>query len=671
MKAFIYFQHKLLHELKHTSAEFGPSIEKETLRVRTREHARLDSVFPRVALGIFHKRTRNSKRQWSAPQPSENQDLGSANGKRIACGEPPRKARSQICVCRLMHFTEATCAGARRAVTARRASVMLFDYVIVGGGSAGCLLANRLSQKRSATVLLIEAGGRGAWRESIVAASLIRVPLGYVYAQGHPRLDWAFQTTAQKGLGDRSIAYPRGRVLGGSSCINGQIYQQGNIADFAMWAERTQSHTWNWDNVRPYYARHLDYSDRFGSCESLPADSVVKMARNSTREWTVEPQKVSWPVLDAIQNACVELGVPATRHFHSSNESCVGYFQVNQRDGVRLSAAEAFLSTATQRERGERLEILTNDVVRRIVIEKSTAIGVETARAGIIRARRQVILSAGAIGSPHLLQVSGIGPAELLERHGVRVLHDLDGVGKDLHDHLQMRPVYKLSNIDTLNTRAASLQGKIRILLEYLTSRSGPLSMAPSQLGLFVKASPELDVPDLQFHFQPLSLDRFGAPLHAFNAVTLSVCHLQPTSRGTVELSSARIEDKPRINPAYLSSAYDRAVVSRALDWCRRIMSTKIMQEFEPVEHSPGTQYGEHDVDSLVTTMAKISTSIYHPVGTCAMGAVCDERLRVRGIHNLSVVDASVMPRITSGNTNSPVLMLAEKGAEMILQDTA
>lgn len=549
-----------------------------------------------------------------------------------------------------------------------------FDYIIVGAGTAGCLLANRLSADPSTRVLLLEAGGADDYH-------WIHIPVGYLYCIGNPRTDWLYQTEPDVGLNGRTLRYPRGKVLGGCSSINGMIYMRGQSRDYEHWAQVTGDSSWCWDETLPFFKRHEDH----WRGDAAHADEGFSRFHGHGGEWRVEKQRLRWDVLDAFAQAAQQAGVPATEDFNRGSNEGVGYFEVNQRKGWRWNTAKAFLRPTCYGR--PNFEMWTGAHVERLLFERDgdgrlrcsgarvrTPEGVQT-----VRAERELVLSAGAVGTPQILQLSGIGPAELLRSHGVDVVHDLEGVGANLQDHLQIRAVFKVQGVKTLNTLANSLVGKARIGLEYALKRSGPMSMAPSQLGAFTRSSTAHDWPNLEYHVQPLSLDAFGEPLHGFDAFTASVCNLNPTSRGTVRIRSPRPEDAPAIAPNYLSTPEDRQVAADSLRVTRRIVAQPAMAKYRPVEFKPGTQY-ESD-DDLARLAGDIATTIFHPVGTCRMGradddaAVVDSRLRVRGpggaIRGLRVVDASVMPTITSGNTNSPTLMIAEKAAAWIRADAA
>ncbi|MBL9035874.1 MAG: GMC family oxidoreductase N-terminal domain-containing protein [Rhodospirillaceae bacterium] len=526
-----------------------------------------------------------------------------------------------------------------------------FDYVIVGGGTAGCLLANRLSADPDVTVLLLEAGGKDDYL-------WIHVPVGYLYCMGNPRTDWCFKTEAEPGLGGRAINYPRGRVLGGCSSINGMIYMRGQARDYDHWRQLGNT-GWGWDDVLPYFKQHEDFVHG--------ADEM----HGAKGEWRIDRQRLHWPILDDFRDAANAAGLPKVTDFNRGDNHGVGYFHVTQRGGIRLNTAKAFLNKVRHRR---NLRIVTGAQAKRVLVENRRAVGVEVRVNGadrIAQVRGEVILAAGAIGSPHLLELSGIGRPEHLRTLGIDVVHALSGLGENLQDHLQLRLIYKLKHALTLNTLSASLLGKARIGLEYLLKRSGPMSMAPSQLGAFAKSDPSLETPDLEYHVQPLSLDRFGEPLHPFPAITASVCNLRPESRGSVHAATPNFTDAPAIRPNYLSTAGDRRVAAAAIRLTRGIMRQAPMAAHEPEEYRPGPAFQSDE--ELTQAAGQIGTTIFHPVGTAKMGgdehAVVDARLRVHGIEGLRIIDASVMPTITSGNTNAPVLMIAEKGAAMMRED--
>jgi choline dehydrogenase len=559
-------------------------------------------------------------------------------------------------------------------------SALNFDHIVIGAGTAGCLLANRLSADPSRRVLLIEAGRKDNYH-------WIHIPVGYLYCIGNPRTDWLFQTEPDAGLNGRQLRYPRGKTLGGCSSINGMIYMRGQERDYDQWAQITGDTNWTWDNCLPDFMAHEDHYRLDARLDGQPAGASGDAAfvalhgnrrHGSTGEWRIEKQRLRWDVLDAFAQAAQQAGIPATTDFNSGNNEGVGYFEVNQKSGWRWNASKAFLRPALQRP---NLTVWTQAAVQRLSLERQTdgtlrCTGAEVLRDGQrlqVKASREVVLSAGSIGSPQLLQVSGIGPGALLQQHGIEVQHELPGVGANLQDHLQIRSVYKVTGVTTLNTLARSLWGEARIGLEYAFKRSGPMSMAPSQLGAFTRSSPDQPYPNIEYHVQPLSLDAFGEPLHSFPAFTASVCNLNPTSRGHVRIKSPDAAVAPAIAPCYLSTPEDRQVAADSLRVTRRIVSQPALAGYKPVEFKPGVQFQTDE--ELARVAGDIASTIFHPVGTTRMGrtddpmAVVDSRLRVRGVAGLRVVDAGVMPTITSGNTNSPTLMLAEKAARWMLSD--
>jgi len=532
-----------------------------------------------------------------------------------------------------------------------------FDYIVIGAGTAGALMANRLSADKQCRVLLIEAGRKDDYH-------WIHIPVGYLYCIGNPRTDWLYSTEPDAGLNGRTLRYPRGKTLGGSSSINGMIYMRGQSRDYDQWAALTGDDEWRWDKVLPAFKKHEDYY--------LGADDL----HGAGGEWRVEKQRLRWDILDAFAAAAVEAGVPHSTDFNRGSNEGVGYFQVNQKNGWRWNTAKAFLRPTCYGR--PNFELWTGAQVSRLVIETQPdgsprCTGVQAwdgHELVLAHATREVILCAGSIGSPQILQLSGIGPAELLRGHGIDVVLDAPGVGANLQDHLQIRAVYKIKDAPTLNVLASSMVGKAKIGLEYLLKRSGPMSMAPSQLGAFTRSSPAHEWPNLEYHVQPLSLDAFGEPLHSFPAFTASVCNLNPTSRGSVRIKSHRFEDAPAIAPNYLSTDEDRKVAADSLRVTRRIAAQPALAKYAPEEWKPGVQYQSDE--ELARLAGDIATTIFHPVGTTKMGAdgdpmaVLDSRLRVHGIAGLRVVDAGAMPIITSGNTNSPTLMMAEKAAGWI-----
>ena len=534
-----------------------------------------------------------------------------------------------------------------------------FDYIVIGGGTAGALMCNRLTRQSQKRTLLIEAGRKDDYH-------WIHIPVGYLYCIGNPRTDWLYNTEPDAGLNGRTLRYPRGKTLGGSSSINGMIYMRGQSRDYDQWATLTGDDAWRWENVLPAFKQHEDYY--------LGADEM----HGAGGEWRIEKQRLRWDILDAFALAAQEAGIPHSSDFNRGSNEGVGYFQVNQKDGWRWNTAKAFLRPVCYGR--PNFEMWVSAQVTKLIVEKQpdgsqrcTGVQVWDGHEMVIaHATQEVVLCGGAIGSPQILQLSGIGPAALSQEHGIPVVADLPGVGGNLQDHLQIRAVFKIEGAPTLNVLASSLFGKAKIGLEYVMKRSGPMSMAPSQLGAFTRSSPEHEWPNLEYHVQPLSLDAFGEPLHSFPAFTASVCNLNPTSRGTVRIKSPRYQDAPAISPNYLSTDEDRKVAADSLRVTRRIAAQPALAKYKPEEWKPGVQYQTDD--ELARLAGDIATTIFHPVGTAKMGAdsdsmaVLDSRMRVRDgrgnlIHSLRVVDASAMPTITSGNTNSPTLMMAEKAA--------
>ncbi len=529
-----------------------------------------------------------------------------------------------------------------------------FDYIVVGAGSAGCVMANRLSANSKSRVLLLEAGGKDNW-------IWFHIPVGYLYAMGNPRADWLFQTEKEPGLNGRALNYPRGKVIGGCSAINGMISMRGQAQDYDHWRQLGLT-GWGWDDVAPVFKR-LD-GHFLGDTEH----------HGGGGEWRVEQMRVKWDVLDAVTRAATEMGVPATQDFNTGDNEGVGYFHVNQKRGLRMSVATAFLKPVLNRP---NLRLETGVLVEKIVFEGKRAVGVQFRQNGKLveaRAKGEIVLSAGAIGSPQILQLSGVGAPDWLTSLGIATLHDKPGVGRNLQDHLQQRAIFKVTGVKTLNGTYHSLIGRALMGMEYALFRSGPLTMAPSQLGIFTRSSSDHERANIEFHVQPLSLDKFGEPLHRFPAITVSACNLRPTSRGTVRLRSGDPSAKPLIAPNYLSTPEDRRVAADAIRVTRRLMKQPAMQVYRPEEYLPGPSVGDDEV-SLAKAAGDIGTTIFHPVGTAKMGlpsdpmTVVDERLQVIGLDKLRVVDASVMPTITSGNTNTPTIMIADKAAQMMIEE--
>jgi choline dehydrogenase len=530
-----------------------------------------------------------------------------------------------------------------------------YDYIVIGAGTAGALLANRISAEHS--VLVIEAGKTDEYL-------WVHIPVGYLYCINNPRTDWMYKTLPIAGLNGRSLIYPRGKVLGGSSSINGMIYMRGQSKDYDQWAA-AGNRGWSWKECLPAFKQHEAYHG--GASEY----------HGATGEWAVNPQRLKWPVLDSFKAAAIQYGLPDTPDFNRGDNLGVGYFEVNQVKGFRLNTAKAFLRPVFKRQ---TFQVYINSPVQKLIFDDAAnpkrCTGVVLDHGGemqTMRPNKEVILCAGAINTPAILERSGIGQAARLQALNIPVVHDLPGVGENLQDHLQIRCAYKVKGVKTLNTTSASWFGKLKIGIQYLFTQSGPMSMAPSQLGAFAQSSPEHESANVQFHVQPLSLEAFGQPLHRFDAMTVSVCNLRPTSRGTVHIRDADMNTPPDIAPNYLATQADQKVAADSIRLARAVMAQPAMQRYAPEEFKPGPQF-ETDAQ-LIAAAGDIGSTIFHPVGTCKMGdasdstAVVNDRLQVHGLQNLRVVDASIMPTITSGNTNAPVLMIAERAAAWILED--
>ncbi|HEY1544934.1 MAG TPA: GMC family oxidoreductase N-terminal domain-containing protein [Xanthobacteraceae bacterium] len=528
-----------------------------------------------------------------------------------------------------------------------------YDYIVVGAGSAGCVLANRLSRDPATRVLILEAGGMDNW-------IWLHIPVGYLFAIGNPRSDWMFKTEPEPGLNGRVLNYPRGKVIGGSSAINAMIYMRGQGRDYDHWRQLGLT-GWGWDDVLPFFKKHEHHFLGESATHAIGG------------EWRIEAARLRWELLETFCEAAEQAGIARIDDFNTGDNEGSCYFHVNQKRGRRWSAARGFLKPALERT---NLRLETGCLVEGVEFDGRRATGVrwrqggETRRA---RAKREVILAAGSVGSPQILLLSGIGPAAQLQALGIPVVLDKPGVGENLQDHLQLRLIYKVTGAKTLNEIYYSRFGKLGMALDYALRRRGPLTMAPSQLGLFTRSDGSRERANIQFHVQPLSLDKFGDPLHRFPAFTASVCNVQPTSRGHIRLKTANPADPPAISPRYLTTDADRHVAADSLRVARRIVAQPALAKYQPVEYLPGPSVGD-DEASLVKAAGDVGTTIFHPVGTAKMGlpsdplAVVDERLRVMGLDGLRVIDASVMPTITSGNTNSPTIMIAEKGAAMVLE---
>ena len=529
-----------------------------------------------------------------------------------------------------------------------------FDYIIVGAGSAGCVLANRLTNNPNNKVLLLEAGGKdnNPW---------IHIPVGYYKTLHNPNTDWCFNTEPDETMNNRSIPYPRGKTLGGSSSINGLLYIRGQEQDYNLWRQQGNA-GWGWKDVLPYFIK--SENQERGPSEFHGVDGPL----------SVSDQRIKLDILDVFMDAANEIGIPKVNDFNKGDNFGCGYFQVTEKNGFRCSTAVGYLNPIKKRK---NLKIEINSHVKCINFENKKVIGISYWKNSIlktVKANKEVILSAGSIGTPQILQVSGIGEANKLKNLGINTIHDLPGVGKNLQDHLMFRPVYKVKNIKTLNKKVNSFFGKMLIGMEYVFFRKGPMTMGASQLCGFAKSDSSRETPNLQFHIQPISTDKLigGAKLHDFESFTPTVANIRPTSRGEINIVSKDTRENPKIKMNYLSTIEDRQVAAKGLKLIRKIvMETEIFKKFEPEEYRPGIQI--NDDEELVKAASEYSQTIFHPVGTCKMGngadAVVNDKLKVSGIKNLRVIDASIMPNITSGNTNAPTIMIAEKGADMILNN--
>ena len=531
----------------------------------------------------------------------------------------------------------------------------VFDYIVVGAGSAGCVLANRLSADPANRVLLLEAGGNDNW-------IWYHIPVGYLFAIGNPRSDWMLKTEPEQGLNGRSLNYPRGKVIGGSSAINAMVYMRGQAGDYDHWRQLGLP-GWSWDDVLPYFKKHED--NFLGASEHHGVGG----------EWRVEFPRIRWDIIDVWREAAAQYGIAPVQDFNTGDNEGSCYFHVNQKRGRRWSAARGFLKPILRRQ---NLRLETGCLVEGLLFDGKRAAGVRWRQDGVARSARcrgEIVMAAGSIGSPQIMMLSGVGPAAQLAQFGIPVLLDRPGVGGNLHDHLQLRMIYKVTGITTLNEMYSSLLARAWMGVNYALFRRGPLTMAPSQLGAFTKSDSMQDRANLQYHIQPLSLDKFGEPLHPFPAFTISVTNVRPTSRGSLTLKSVDPAMAPAIRPNYLATPEDQRVAADSIRVTRKIVAQPALRRYSPVEYLPGAQGRDDDEAALVKAAGDIGTTIFHPVGTARMGraddarAVVDARLRVIGIDGLRVADASVMPSITSGNTNSPTMMIAEKAAAMILQD--
>ncbi len=527
-----------------------------------------------------------------------------------------------------------------------------FDFIIIGAGSAGCVLANRLSEDPKNKVLLMEAGGKDNY-------PWIHIPVGYFKTMHNPTVDWCYKTEPDETMNNRSIRYPRGKTLGGSSAINGLLYIRGQSRDYDIWRQSGNT-GWGWDDVLPYFIK-AENQER-GKDDYHGVGGPL----------SVSDQRIQLPLLDEFQSAAEEFGIPKTKDFNTGDNHGCGYFQVTEKDGFRCSTAVGYLNPIKKRN---NLKIITNAHVKKINFENKTAKNVEYWIGNELKqvsAHKEIILSSGSIGSPQILQTSGIGNSKNLKDLGIKIVNDLKGVGENLQDHLMFRPIYKVHGLKSLNKKVNSLLGKLMIGLEYVFNRSGPMTMGASQMCMFAKSDPSLELPDLQWHVQPMSMDTLGATKnHHFHAFTPTVSNIRPTSRGHVKITNkdSRVYAKVKLN--YLSTEHDRMIAAKGLKLTRKIvMESETFKKYKPEEYRPGISI--NDDEELVKAGSDYAQTIFHPVGTCKMGqddmAVVDETLKVKGLNNLRVIDASIMPNITSGNTNAPTIMIAEKGADMILR---